>query len=67
MHPIRAAIISLTENPVESVSSFIKEIILTNTIPGIVDNNSIQDAAIGVILKITTIVIKAQINPPIPK
>lgn len=42
-HPIRAAIISGRQNPVESVNSLITERIPTSTVPGIKANNNPQD------------------------
>ena len=66
-HPMRAATMSGSENPVESVNSLITERIPTSTVPGIKANNNPQDTGIGLRVKRKMRVDKAQISPPIPK
>ena len=66
---MRAATMSGSENPVESVNSLITERIPTSTVPGIKANNNAQDTGIGlrVKMKMKMRVDKAQMSPLIPK
>ena len=67
IHPMRPAMMSGRQNPVESVSSFTVERIPTRTNPGNGANIIPQEIWIGLRVHRKTRVTTAQMSPPTPK